>query len=271
MNQRVITALVMAPLAVSAVLFLPTELLLPLVAVLLLLAAWEWAALIGIASPLGRVAVLLPPAALMAWLSHQSLQNLFPLVTLLGCLWWLTALMWLLRPRLLARDTLAHRVLKLVILLLLIVPAWTGLALLHADGAFGPRWALYAIALVWAADTGAFYAGTRFGGRKLAPSISPGKTWAGLWGGLAAALLLALVCFALLGLGLSQLPALLLLTALAALASVLGDLFESVIKRQGGAKDSGSLIPGHGGVFDRVDSLVAALPVFAIGKIWLGL
>jgi phosphatidate cytidylyltransferase len=273
MNARVVTALVMAPLAVSAVLLLPTPFLLPLVAVVFLLAAWEWGALIGIGGMLARSALLLPPAALMAWLSHQSahIGNLFPIVALIGCLWWLCALLWLGRPRMLAADTLANRTAKVLILLLLIVPAWAGLALLHADPELGPRWALYAIALVWAADTGAFYAGTRFGGRKLAPTISPGKTWAGFYGGIGAALLLAIVCFALLGLGLAQLPELLLLTALTALASVLGDLFESVIKRQGGAKDSGNLIPGHGGVFDRVDSVLAALPVFALGKIWLGL
>jgi phosphatidate cytidylyltransferase len=273
MNQRVMTALVMAPLAISAVLWLPTPYLLPLVAVVFLLAAWEWGALIGLHSTSARAAVLLPPAALMAWLSHQSahIDNLFPLVALIGCAWWLAALLWLLRPRLLAADTPVSRTLKLGILLLLIVPAWAGLALLHADEPVGPRWALFAIALVWAADTGAFYAGTRIGGRKLCPSISPGKTWAGFWGGLVTALLLACACFALLGLTLAQVPALLLLTLVTALASVLGDLFESVIKRQGGAKDSGHLIPGHGGVFDRVDSVVAALPVFAVGKIWLGL
>lgn len=273
MNQRVTTALLMAPLAISAVLWLPTSFLMPLVAVIFLVAAWEWAALIGIESAAGRAAVLLPPAALMAWLSHQSshLHNLYPLVALIGCVWWLLATLWLARPRLLAGNAPAKRGAKLVILLLLIVPAWTGLALLHADEPVGPRWALFAVALVWAADTGAFYAGTRFGGRKLCPSISPGKTWAGFWGGLAAALLLSILCFALLGLGIAQLPALLLLTLATALASVLGDLFESVIKRQGGAKDSGHLIPGHGGVFDRVDSVVAALPVFAVGKVWLGL
>jgi phosphatidate cytidylyltransferase len=271
MNQRVLTALVMAPLAISAVLLLPTPLLLPLVAALLMLAAWEWGALIGIRTALGRAAVMLPPAAIMAWLSHNGWPQHFPLVVQIGCAWWLFALVWLRWPRLLSGNSVPLRALKLAILVLLLVPAWAGLALLHADPSHGPRWALFAVALVWAADTGAFYAGTRIGGRKLAPRISPGKTWAGFWGGLLAALLLSTACFALLGLELGQLPMLLLLTSVTTLASVLGDLFESVIKRQGGAKDSGSLIPGHGGVFDRVDSLVAALPVFALGKLWLGL
>ena len=268
---RVVTALLMAPLAIGAVLWLPTLLLLPLVGGILLLAAWEWTALAGLTTPLARASALLLPSAAMAVLSHQPLDPVFPAVIGLGCLWWLASLVWLWRPRLLAGATPAHRGFKLALLLPLLVPAWAALALLHAHDATGPRWALFAVALVWAADTGAYYAGTRIGGRKLAPSISPGKTWAGLFGGLGAALLLSLCVFALLGLGVAQLPAFLLLTLIATLASVLGDLFESVMKRQHGAKDSGTLIPGHGGVLDRVDSLLAALPVFVLGKLWLGL
>lgn len=268
---RVVTALLMAPLAIGAVLLLPTPFLLPLVGAILLLAAWEWTALSGLQTPLARASALLLPSAAMALLAHQPLDPVFRIVVALGCLWWLLSLVWLWRPRLLAGATRGHLAFKLALLLPLLVPAWAALALLHADGGNGPRWALFAVALVWAADTGAYYAGTRIGGRKLAPGISPGKTWAGLFGGLLAALLLPLLVFPLLGLGWGQLAALLLLTLVAMLASVHGDLFESVMKRQHGAKDSGTLIPGHGGVLDRVDSLLAALPVFVLGKLWLGL
>ncbi|MCG6116622.1 MAG: phosphatidate cytidylyltransferase [Aquimonas sp.] len=268
---RVLTALLLAPLAIGAMLLLPTPLLLPLVGAILLLAAWEWTALAGLEAPLPRACALLLPSAAMALLAHQPLDPVFRTVVVLGCLWWLASLVWLWRPKLLSGTEQWRSGFKLGLLLPLLVPAWAALALLHADGSTGPRWALFAVALVWAADTGAYYAGTRIGGRKLAPRISPGKTWAGLFGGLAAALLLPVVTLPLLGLAWSQLPALMLLTLLATLASVHGDLFESVMKRQRGAKDSGNLIPGHGGVLDRVDSLLAALPVFALGKLWLGL
>jgi phosphatidate cytidylyltransferase len=116
---------------------------------------------------------------------------------------------------------------------------------------------MYALLVVWLADSGAYFAGRAFGQRKLAPAVSPGKTWAGLWGGLAACAVLALVTA-----WLRQLPMLPLLavTAVAGLFSVVGDLTESLCKRYAGVKDSGNLIPGHGGVLDRFDSLLAALP-----------
>ena len=115
------------------------------------------------------------------------------------------------------------------------------------------------------------FAGSKFGKHKLAPAISPGKTWEGVAGGMATAMLLAVVAVKLLGLSWSALPALALLTAITAGISVVGDLFESLMKRHSGMKDSGTIFPGHGGVMDRIDSLLAALPVFVVGKSWLGL
>ena len=147
-------------------------------------------------------------------------------------------------------------------------PALCAFALLHDESA---SWALYGLMLVWAADTFAYFAGRRFGGAKLAPSISPGKTWAGFWGGLFGVVVLAMVMAPVLGVTLQQLPVLVAISLVAGLASVLGDLFESLIKRQAGAKDSGTLLPGHGGLLDRIDSILAALPVFAIFKAWFGL
>ena len=111
----------------------------------------------------------------------------------------------------------------------------------------------------------------RYGRRKLASRISPGKSWEGMWGGLFFALLLAMPAIPLLGLGWASLPSMLLLTLLTALFSVVGDLFESLFKRHAGIKDSSDLIPGHGGILDRLDSIFAALPVFVAAKIWLSL
>ena len=129
----------------------------------------------------------------------------------------------------------------------------------------------YALLIVWVADSGAYFVGVRFGKHKLAPRISPGKSWEGFFGGLFATLLLAAAMLPWLGLQWSSLPALMLLTAVTSLISVVGDLFESLLKRHAGAKDSSDLIPGHGGMLDRIDSLLAALPIFVLGKVWLGL
>jgi phosphatidate cytidylyltransferase len=121
---------------------------------------------------------------------------------------------------------------------------------------------LYALLVVWLADSGAFFAGRAWGVRKLAPAVSPGKTWAGLWGGLFACAMLAVVTA---WLSPAPLPALLLVTVIAGVFSVVGDLTESLCKRFAGLKDSGSLIPGHGGVLDRFDSLLAAAPLLLLG------
>lgn len=268
MKQRVITALLLAPLALAGILWLPTGPLMALVAAALLAGLWEWTRLIGIKSNVRRLAVLLVHAALMAWLAWKGRTGLFPWVALAGVVWWLLALFWLRNPMFAKAKTPRNLALKLGIGTLLVLPTWCAFALLHASG---PVWALYALLLVWAADTFAFFSGRRFGGHKLAPSISPNKTWAGLWGGLFGVLILALGMAPLLGVSLAHLPVLIAVSVFAGLASVLGDLFESIIKRQAGAKDSGALLPGHGGVLDRIDSMLAALPVFAIFKDLFGL
>ena len=143
-------------------------------------------------------------------------------------------------------------------------------AAIDAIDASGHRWLLAALALVWAADSGAYFAGRRFGRRKLAPTISPNKTIEGAIGGLVAGVAVALAFGAFAGATLAQLPLLALVAVATVLASIVGDLVESLLKRQAGAKDSGTLIPGHGGVLDRIDGVLAALPVFAIGKEMLG-
>ncbi len=132
-----------------------------------------------------------------------------------------------------------------------------------------------ALFLVWSADTGAYFTGRKFsgkwfGGRKLAPRISPNKSIEGLLGGLLLALVVAMIGAPLAGATVAQLPAVALVSLISVGFSVCGDLFESLLKRHVNVKDSGNLIPGHGGVLDRVDSVLAALPVFALGKIWLG-
>lgn len=273
-RERTLTALLLAPLAIAALLWLPTPYMAALVAAIFLLGLWEWTRLAGVDDTVSRAAYLAANALLMAALVWASRAELFPfkLMLLFGALWWLVAVAWLLRPTFAAADTGTNRSLKLLAGTLAIVPAWCALTLLHADDAHaGPRWALLAVGVVWAADTVAYFAGRAFGKRKLASRISPGKTWAGAWGGLVGAVVLAVLYAPLIGIGASALPALALLAALTAVFSIAGDLFESLLKRHSGHKDSGTLFPGHGGLMDRLDSIVAALTIFAVGKEWLGL
>jgi len=272
MKQRIITALVLAPLAIAAVLWLPTAVFMGLVAAILLLGLWEFARLAGLPQRHLRAAVLALNAGLIGWLAWLGWSDqAYRLIALLGVIWWLLAAAWLGRVPMAREPTTANLLLKLGVGSLLVIPCWAAAALLHHDGAYGPRWTLFALLLVWGADTFAYFVGSRLGGAKLAPSISPGKTWAGFWGGMAGVALISAAAVPLLGLGYARWPLLLVLALATGVASVVGDLFESLIKRHSGAKDSGDLVPGHGGVMDRLDSILAALPVFVVLKGWLGL
>jgi len=279
-KTRLLAALIMAPIAILSVLFVPTPILAALSAVLFLIALWEWLKLAEIDDTLARSVLLLCNAALMAALvgGSRSAQGgsfaLLQLVVVIGVAWWLLAMVWM-RHYHFASDHDSHaRAFKLLAATLAVIPAWCALGLIHASKPNGHQWLLLALFLVWAADTGACLAGRQFGGkffkRKLAPRISPNKTIEGLIGGLLLAMVVAIVGALLIGVRADQLPGIALVALITALFSVFGDLFESLLKRHVGAKDSGDLIPGHGGVLDRVDSVLAALPVFALGKLWLG-
>lgn len=272
-HTRAIAAAVMAPVAILSVLFLPSEFLAALVAGVLMLGLWEWTLLAGLRDRVPRAAYLVGNAVLMAALVWGAGRGLFTLklVSLLGVLWWLLVLLWLTRFDFAAAETGWSRALKLFAGSACVIPAWAAISWLHASQPQGPAWALFALTIVWSADSGAYFFGVRFGKHKLAPRISPGKSWEGFFGGLFASLVLAIAALWLLGLSSSSLPALIGLTTVTALFSVAGDLFESLLKRHAGIKDSSDLIPGHGGVLDRLDSLLAALPVFVVGKEWLGL
>jgi phosphatidate cytidylyltransferase len=272
---RVIAALAMAPVAIAAILMLPTSWLAALAALVFLIGLWEWFKLAEIDDTLPRTVLLTANLLLMVllvWASAGS-PDLVPLrlVALLGVIWWFFALLWL-RFYTFASDHRTYaRAFKLTAGTLAVVPAWCALGLIHASQPNGHLWLFVALIIVWAADSGAYFAGRHFGGklfgnRKLAPRISPNKTIEGVLGGLLAGLTVAAAGTFLAGGGFAQLPAVLVVAAATVLFSVVGDLFESLLKRHVGAKDSGDLIPGHGGVLDRIDGVLAALPVFALGK-----
>jgi phosphatidate cytidylyltransferase len=275
-RTRLMAALFMTPLAIAAVLLLPTPWMVALGAVIFLAALWEWFRLAEIDDTLHRTVLLVANLALMVaivWASRSGAgfsYVLFQIAVVAGVAWWVLAMLWL-RNYGFASDHDTHaRMFKLAAGTLSVVPAWCALALIHGARPTGHRWLLLALALIWAADTGAYFAGRYLGRRKLSPRISPNKTIEGLAGGLLAAAVVALVGAPLAGATAAQLPAVVLVALASVGFSVVGDLFESLLKRHAGVKDSGGLIPGHGGVLDRVDSVLAALPVFALGKAWLG-
>lgn len=275
LKQRVVTALILILVIGGGIVLLPAAGVAVMFALLVLLAAWEWSALSGLNSRGARSAFVALVALLMVLAGWYS--SLFsPLVddlrvrdvVGLGCLWWSIALLWVKSYPASAVIWQAPLV-RVLIGLLTLVPAWLALVYLRWQE-HGVAWIFVLIALVAAADIGAYFSGRAWGESKLAPAVSPGKSWAGFWGGLAASVGLATLLWWGFGrewLSWSTAASVALITTL---ASVLGDLLESMIKRHQGVKDSGSILPGHGGMMDRLDSMTAAAPVFALSLILVG-
>ena len=220
------------------------------------LAAFEWAKLCRLAQPLAYAYAALAAAcvALAAWLGTEQ-----PLIAIGAAFWIGVVPLWLWRG---VRPS--HAALLAAAGLAVLAPAGVAMVVLS------PLQILLALGLTWVADTAAYFVGSRFGRRKLAPSISPGKTWEGAAGALAGALAYAIICAALvpqLKAGIAGGPAwgaYLAAVAVLCVASIVGDLFESAAKRQAGVKDSGTILPGHGGILDRIDSATSTLPLAAV-------
>ncbi|MGD2075770.1 MAG: phosphatidate cytidylyltransferase [Gammaproteobacteria bacterium] len=272
LRYRVISALVLVPLVVAAVLKLDVGSFSLLAALVVLLGSWEWAFLVPLRQPAVRFGYLLLTVALLAMIwKFAQLEVLVNSMLWLAMLWWLFALFWISRPALGSGETPRHAAAKSVLGIGLLLSTWLALVVLHSRPDQGPHWVLFVLVLVWVADSGAYFAGRQWGRTRLAPEVSPGKTWEGVLGALVACSLLAFGYAWYLGLQGPVLASFVLVCLVTVLFSVAGDLVESLMKRQRGVKDSGNLIPGHGGILDRIDSLLAATPVFLFGLRWIEL
>lgn len=264
LKQRIITALILLPFALGGFFLLDGLLFALFIGAVVCLGAWEWARLAGFVAQSQRIAYAAVVGLLL--LGLYLLPTLAPWMLLLGVAWWAVATFLVLGYPSSSRYW-APAPVRLLIGLLILLPAWQGLVLFKQWP--DANWLILAVmVLVWGADIGAYFAGRRFGKRKLAPRVSPGKSWEGVFGGLLATLLICLAVGIYREWSLSGLTLALLGTVLVVLISVVGDLTESMFKRQSGLKDSSNLLPGHGGVLDRIDSLTAAIPVFA-ALLWL--
>jgi phosphatidate cytidylyltransferase len=260
--QRVLTAAVLIAVLLPAFVLLPKAFGVALVTLFVLGAAWEWSAFVSRHNVPLRLLYLTAVTAGAAGVSLAVPAIPMSFVALLSLAWWALAFVLILRyPVRLGRAAAA------VAGILVLLPAWLGLVALLYTEVGGRKLLLLVLAIVWAADVGAYFSGRRFGRVKLAPRVSPGKTWEGVIGGLVSAALAAAGGAAVLGHAPG--PALALGLSVGAI-SIVGDLAVSMFKRTAGLKDSGNLFPGHGGVLDRVDSLTAAVPLFVLEAQWLG-
>ena len=266
LKLRLLTAVVLIPLVIWALFGWPQTAFTLFVGVFILIGAWEWTALCGLKQLPARffylVLVLIAAAFLMV-----TPSAVLPLMGI-AVLWWIWIFVELIIYPEVHQGFLASRNGRLLSGFVVLLPAWVALPVLR-QLPHGTWLALFLLLIVWAADTGAYFAGHRWGKTKLAARVSPGKTWEGVAGGLVLVIILALGAGVFVGhyTGL-MLLAWVVLATITGLVSVLGDLFESRMKRVAGVKDSGKIFPGHGGVLDRVDAFTAAAPLFTL--VWLG-
>ncbi|MGL5949472.1 MAG: phosphatidate cytidylyltransferase [Aeromonas sp.] len=280
LKQRVTTAVGLGALVLSALFLLPLKWFALAACLVFWLASREWSAFVapnaGTWLPVGFCLLL---GVSLLWLPVDGLWT----PTLNGVIngglwasvsWWLLGLALVLRYPASARLWQGSVWLKTLFGLVTLIPfLWSVLAMRGFNYQHDPKagaWILlFVMGLVWAADSGAYFFGKAFGQRKLLPSVSPGKTLEGMLGGLGCASSLALIVTWSMDFPATKMAIVQVCSVLAVLASVLGDLTESMFKREAGLKDSGDLLPGHGGVLDRIDSLTAALPVFLFSYLLL--
>jgi len=265
LKQRVITGIILVPVVVAALLYLPTIWLAALFGVIAAAGAWEWASLVHtkFVSKVAYVSICSLLIISSWYLLEESHIRLFMLIA--SCYWVFILFLLSFYQSSWLGDPILQSCLQYSGYLI-IAAGWMAIVTLHQQK---PTLLLFLFVLIWVVDTAAYFAGKRFGRVKLAEQLSPGKTREGLWGALCATFLLSLIGAWWFGLEPGGAVYFIILCMLSALISVVGDLFESLLKRNAGTKDSGFLIPGHGGVLDRIDSMLAASPGFVLGLYWL--
>ncbi len=266
LRTRILTSLVAAPVAVGMILWLPPKGFALLAWGLMVFALWEWNRLTVRSKAhfvLGAGGLSVMAGGIYGLQGGLGPPALWPWVGLVGCLLWLWQWTVVVRGTALRRPARMEFMVGVGMLLC----TWASLVWLRESGLQGELTVLMAVMVVWAADSFAYLAGRMVGRRRLAPEISPGKTVEGVVGGLAGALVVAgISAWAVWSLDTRRMLFWLAAAGLASLASVIGDLTVSRLKRQAGVKDSGKCLPGHGGLLDRMDGLMAAMPLF--GTIW---
>lgn len=275
MKQRIITALILAPLVILGIFKLPLPLFIAAIACITLIGFWEWTQFVNAQS---RIVAMLPALVLSAIsficlpfdsLNLNTLNSTHYAMLVMGSLWWVFSSGLAITYPKSSSLWQGSNVLRHLFGVLTLLPFLWSVVMLRAQGIetdpyHGAKLVLYVCFIVWAADSGAYFAGKSLGKHKMAPNVSPNKTIEGLVGGIITAVVVGWATSQWFDIEFSSHIAMILITLITVVISVLGDLVESMFKRVSGIKDSSNIIPGHGGVLDRIDSLTAAFPVFAL-------
>jgi len=278
LKLRIITALVLGPFILWSVLAFSHRAIAIELAIILLLGAWEWARMAGITNSYARIFYALILGLLMT--VGSSLLHVFPenltIVLYVATGWWIFCLLWLVRAEQKGIEVKSVFpgyvvVINLGIGIVVLLGAFVAITGLHQAQEYGPYYIISLLVLIWVADSAAYFTGKAIGKHKLSPNVSPGKTWEGVLGAMVATVIASYVLAILLKLDSTKIFPFIALGIVSIVFSVIGDLFESMFKRKAGIKDSSHILPGHGGILDRIDSLVAAAPLFYLGLILAGI
>lgn len=286
LTQRIITALIIAPAAISAIFYLPLIYFTAFLVVVIGIGAWEWGPLMGFDTKTRRTCFVATTLILIAviwsllspndiWINSKELHAYAMALLWLAIVWWIFSAFLMFSYPNASSFWSKHRSVRGIFGWLTLVPTWLAFMVIRtnnyqADSYHGAQLLMFLFLMVWSADVGAYFVGKAFGKNKLMPNVSPGKTFEGFLGGVVFACILVVITAYQLSWNSEQVTTALLVTVLITTVSVLGDLNESMFKRQAGIKDSGSILPGHGGILDRIDSLTATAPVFALCYVLFG-
>jgi len=272
LKQRLITAIILFSLLVWGILVLSTDWIAVVLAFFITIGAWEWTRMMELKSSILRITyvfcIILCMGSGWWFLQHMPGLYYFSIICAVAC--WIVAL-YAVKTYPSNTALYSNKLAKSVLGLLLLVPTWMALVGLHNSPTFGPNYVVYLILLTSVADTGAYFGGRRWGKNKLAPALSPGKTWEGVGSALIATMFFSVLGALILDVGSGQLASIIkfiVLSMIVVAFSIIGDLIESLFKRLVKLKDSGTILPGHGGILDRIDSMTAAAPFFVLG-LWL--
>lgn len=269
LKARIATAAVLIPIVIALIFFADVIWFAAFFALIVSIGAWEWGDLSKLNEKMKYMYVFISLSILFViyWFDNSFLNNS---MILIGAVYWLVAIVLVVfyqkQRNLLPRNSS----ILMLIGFLLLVPMWCSLVVLKSNTETGPVLIMLLMLLIWGADTAAYFAGKKWGKRKLANHVSPGKTWEGTIAGVIASIVIAIAYVIVSNKNLDESLFFLGIAIITVIGSVFGDLMESIVKREAEQKDSGNILPGHGGVMDRIDSLTAASPIFVFGLILTG-
>ena len=265
LKYRLLTAFLMGPIILWGIYSLPDFWFSFAAVILFTIGAWEWAAFVGLIKTPKRTLFVLFNLALYLSVLYLENSSVNHAIIYFSVAWWLISIPLLLTFPFKSNHFLRLNITKGLIGVVLLLATLLSMVLIRTNPKFGPEFVLYIILMIWFADSGAYFAGRSLGKNKLIPKVSPGKTWEGVIGALVVTVTASIIALDILNIPSSDAVFFVLITFVTVVYSIVGDLSESMFKRMSEIKDSGHILPGHGGILDRIDSLMSALPIFFIG------